>query len=168
MGYLEIVKVCGIFALVAAIFVAGYNYGYTFEHNKVLELQKAIELSNLKSVELLQQETLKVVEAENLARLKNEELENARKQEIATVNAYHDKLASVRLFDRRNKTSCSNTLSESNDSRINKEDGKNGTELSEELTQFLRTESDRADKAAIDKNLLLDFVKNNCGIKEKK
>lgn len=165
MEYLQIAKFGGILIIITCIFGAGYKVGYNFEHNNVLELQKAIEKSNLKASELLQQETKKVIDAEAIARNINEELENARKQEIETVNAYHDKLASARLFDRGHKTSCTNTMSSSTNTGINKENETSGTELSEEFDRLLKSESLRADNCAIQHNELLKFVNINCGIK---
>lgn len=146
-------------------FSGGFATSNFISKREILDLKLNIEKSNLKASELLQQETKKVIDAEAIARNINEELENARKQEIETVNAYHDKLASARLFDRGHKTSCTNTMSSSTNTGINKENETSGTELSEEFDRLLKSESLRADNCAVQHNELLKFVKLNCGIK---
>jgi hypothetical protein len=148
-------------------FIGGFATSNFISKREILDLKLNIEKSNLKASELLQQETKKVIDAEAIARNINEELENARKQEIETVNVYHDKLASARLFDRGHKTSCTNTVSSSTNTGINKENETSGTELSEEFDRFLKSESLRADNCAIQHNELLKFVNINCGIKVK-
>ncbi len=92
----------------------------------------------------------------------NKTLDKSHEAYVQTVNSYADKLGSSKLYD--NKASCGNKVSKSYSAGKVIETTTNNSELSRELTEFLRKETLRADIAAIDKNSLLEFVKSNCGI----
>lgn len=167
MGYLELAKLAGVAVLVAGIFGAGYKTAYNIEENKIGKLTLAIEQANSKAAEVLAEQTKLVASAEETARILNTKLETTYEEHTATIDDYKQQLAAKRLRDPNNKARCHNTVSESAGAGSDPKDAVDGADISAELESLLRTESYRADQTAIEKNLLLAFIKdNNCGIKE--
>ncbi|MDD4242699.1 MAG: hypothetical protein PHG08_00160 [Bacilli bacterium] len=155
-----------IYAIVFAIGLAlGGTAAYKIEHSKVLSMQLSIANQKIEAAKILAIETQKVAEAEKQTRLKNQELDKANEQSIATINAYHDKLAAaLRLRDPNYKHSV-NTLPTNTNTNVNSEDEKTSGIISAELARLLQSEALRADKITVDYNTLLEFViNNNCGI----
>jgi len=167
MGYLEIAKLAGVAILVASIFGAGYKVAYNIEQNKIGELTLAIEQANSKAAEVLATQTKLVADAEESARILNTKLETTYEEHTTTIVNLKQQLAAKRLRDPNNKTRCPNTVSKNTGTPEDPTNAADGTDISTELESLLRAESYRADQIAIEKNLLLSFIKeNNCGIKE--
>jgi hypothetical protein len=150
-----------------AAFSAGFGTAYKIDQGEVIKLKMDIQTANMQAGELLQSIKEHVHESEETAKIYNEKLDKANLSAIETINGYRDKLATVRLRDPyTNKTSCPGAVSTGANTRINKKNEPDRAELSEQLTKFLQSESYRADQIMIEKNTLLEFVKNNCGIKK--
>lgn len=155
-----------IYAFIA-MFLLGLASGGFAAHEisqaEIERLRSAIERSNAESLVVLERSRGKVLTAEHEANKFNQQLQVSHEQAIATINDYSLQLDS-RLYDHQAR--CKNTMSESTSPGVHPENDTNGTELSTEFTAFLYSENKRAELAALDKNALLTYVKNNCGIRE--
>jgi hypothetical protein len=152
--------------ILLVIALAGFGGGFTVARSMYIlnieELKHSIQESNAKQQVLKNINEQKLALAEEKAVKLNENLDKSHESYIETVNSYATKLSSSKLYD--HKASCGNKVSEGSNSKQLAKTRTNNSELSRELTEFLRAETLRADKAAIDKNSLLEFVKSNCGI----
>lgn len=152
--------------LAAIIFSFGSGFGvarsvYILE---LEDLKHSISESNAKQKVIKDVNEQKLALATEKAVKLNQNLDKSHEAYIETVNSYAAKLNSSKLYD--HKSSCRNQVSKSYSAGKVIENNSNETELSRELTEFLRKETLRADLAAIDKNILLEFVKSNCGIEK--
>ncbi len=154
--------------LVAATFIIGLGIGgtaaYKIERANVLKLELAISQANKQAVTALSKAKERVAMAEKNALKLNNDLEASREKAIETINSYHDQLASAMRLRSNNHPSCANAVPERSDTPINTENEKNTDYISSGLSQLLQDALAKADAAAVDKNELLDFVNNNCGI----
>lgn len=155
-------------AILAGLFVIGFGSGaaltYKIEHAKITELELVISDANNQAYHSLQIAKDKVLSAENEAKTANLELESARESSIKTINAIDSHFDTIKLRDPYRKN-CRNTMPETNNTGNIQTDETDGTELSTEFREFLQSETLRANLAAVDKNALLKFVQDNCGIK---
>jgi len=161
IDYLKLVIIAGIFAAGAT---SGSLITYKIQRGNVLALELTIEKSNQQA--LLQQK--KIEQATKDAIKLNNTLDQSHEAAINSINSVHDELdATIKRLLRDNRQAI-NDLPASATPGQHQEHAANGTLFSEKLEQtiaeFLPSEALRADQAAIDKNTLLDFVKNNCGI----
>lgn len=145
-----------IAALLAAIWIHGYR---TADVKRIQELAAIQAQSDALLDANIKQNAIN----EASARQFNQQLEASHAQSVATINTYHDNLAG-RLHDSRAR--CSNPMPKDTNTGHDPENAENGAELSAEFTAFLRSETLRADMAALDKNLLLEFINNKCGIRD--
>ena len=153
------------YALIAiAIFGAGYGTEYKISRGEILGYELAIEKANFQAHAVMVAAQDKVKKAEAEAVTANTQLELAHVQDIETINAIHDKYATVSVRDPYHKASCPNPVPKSPGTKIVYRDAEDSGELSAEFTAFLKSEALRADMVALDKNALLDFVRRNCGI----
>ncbi len=160
--------------LMAAVFVAGLGIGgtatYKIERGSVIALELAISQANAQAQATLSKAKEKVAKAESDALQANNQLDKAHESAINSINAVHDQLAATvkRLLDNNDKASGTDPVSGRANPGEYSKDAANGTLFPKELTKFFRdflpSEAMRADQTALDKNTLLDFVKNNCGI----
>jgi len=154
----------GIILAVTLIFGLGYASAWKNSQVQIGALNGAIQASNAMSAKVLSDKQKQVTEATLAASKLNNELDSARETAIATINSYHDQLAASRLRDPNNKSGGAYAVPSGSDTGSGKANAADGADLSEELTRLLLAESARADACAVDKNLLLNFVNNNCGI----
>jgi uncharacterized membrane protein YdfJ with MMPL/SSD domain len=160
-------KIGGIILAIALIFGAGYSTAWKSSQVQIGALKGAIQASNAMSAKVLADSEKKVSAATKQALTLNNELDSARESAISTINSYRDQLAASSLRDPNGYQPCgSNAVPASANTGIGESNATNGTNVSEKLAQLLRSESQRADQCAIDKNLLLRFVKSNCGIQK--
>jgi hypothetical protein len=154
--------------LLAAAFVLGMGIGgtaaYKIEHGAVLAQKLAIAEANKKAAAVLAAEKEKVAKATHEAEIANINLDKAHEASIVSINAVRDELNALGRLRDPNSSRCKNTLPSSANPKSDSTDGEDGADISAELERLLRSESARADEAAVGKNVLLDFVNNNCGI----
>lgn len=164
MPYTLLAKFSGIILAATLIFGAGYATSWKSSQVQIGALKGAIQAANAMSAKVLSDKQKQVADATSSALKLNKELDSAREKAIETINSYHDQLATSRLRDPNNKSGCTDPLSSGSNTGSGQANAANGADVSEELARLLRTESERADSCAVDKNLLLDFVNGNCGI----
>jgi hypothetical protein len=158
--------------LLAAAFVLGMGIGgtaaYKIEHGAVLAQKLAIAEANQKAAAVLATEKEKVAKAENNARLANKEIDELNEKNIQSVKTAHDELvriiASRGLRNNADKASGTNALSESNNPGQHPEDETSTAFFTRGLNEVVVPDAQRADELIAERNTLLEFVKNNCGM----
>jgi hypothetical protein len=137
--------------ILIVVFLAGYGVAYKVDRAEIYALKNAIEKSNEQGRSAMV-EAQRIVDAAHKEALKsNQELDKANESSINTINAYYDRVRSSDKARRR----C--PVPKANNPTIAQKDAANTYDILAELH--------RADLAAIEKNTLLKFIRNNCGIK---
>jgi hypothetical protein len=140
-----------LIAIVLASFGSGFYTAHSIDNAEIFALKNAIEKANEQGRSAMQEATRIVNEAQKEALETNNELDKANEASINTINSYYDRVHSI------HKTRSNCTVSKSyNTVELTKDAGN---------TYDILAELHRADLAAIEKNTLLKFVRNNCGIK---
>ena len=138
--------------IIAASFVSGYGLSYKIDRAEIFALKNAIEKSNEQGRSAMV-EAQRIVDAAHKEAIRtNNELDKANESSINTINAYYDR---VRASDKA-RSHC--PVPKAYNSNIDTYHETNRYDILAELH--------RADLAAIEKNTLLKFVRDNCGIKE--
>jgi len=157
-----------IYAIIGALVVSFYSgWGVAWHNDKqaIAALNMAIatqkESAQAQLDNLTGQLAQKEIEAVDL----NKNLEKSHVATIESINTLHDSLKPVRLYDRGTSRSSSHcAVSKTSDTGQPKEHETSGSELSAELTEFLKSESYRADQLTADYNSLVAFVSAKCGV----
>lgn len=137
--------------ILIVVFLAGYGVAYKVDRAEIFALKNAIEKSNEQGRSAMVEAQRIVDHAHEEAIKSNQELDKANESSINTINAYYDRVRSS------NKTRSNCPVSKANNPTIAPKDATNTYDILAELY--------RADLAAIEKNTLLKFIRNNCGIK---
>ena len=148
--------------LLAIIFVTGFSSGYFISYKidkaEIIEMSDSIASMN-KEAEL---QLAMLTEEANKANIKaiqlNKELEDANVSAINAINTQRDDFKSQRMYDNGRKGSRCTTGKVGDSTEINRTD-EDGSELSEELAGFLKSEAYRADQVATYAILCQNFVK---------
>jgi hypothetical protein len=154
--------------IVIAIAVLSGGFGFTFSHMidkaEIQHMSDSIAAQNREAELQLATLTEKATKAHDEALKLNKDLEDANVSAINALNSQRDSFKSVRMYDSgRKSSSCATT--KSNSSQVVIESDENRYELSNELTEFLKSEAYRADQVAEYAKICQKFVvDNNCGI----
>jgi len=148
--------------LLAIVFAVGFSSGYFISHKidkaEIIEMSDSIASMN-KEAEL---QLAMLTEEANKANIKaiqlNKELEDANVSAINAINSQRDSFASKRMYDNGRKSSRCTTAKVGDSTEITRTD-ENGSELSEELAGFLKSEAYRADQVATYAILCQNFIK---------
>lgn len=147
-----------------ALFSAGFGLSHQLDKAEVQELRLSIERGNIIAQNLLDASIAQADKHRLEQEAINQQMEASHDQSIRTINAYHDQLATVRLFD-PGKPHCCDSAGANGDTGPHQDDEAGADGLSREATDFLREEARDAAVAAADRNYLLDFINNqNCGV----
>lgn len=152
-------------ALFAAGLGVGFWSGYSWQAAKVSGMEVDIASQKVLAKHILETATGRVLAAEQQAKESNTELEKAHESGIKTINAYHERLATVGLRDPGRK-SCPVTLPKGPSAGTPTASADDGQKLSAITTGFLRGEARRADTLALYAKGCSEFVKSGCGVKE--
>jgi hypothetical protein len=139
-----------LIAIVIAFFGSGFYTAHSIDNAEIFALKNAIEKANEQGRSAMQEATRIVNEAQKEAIKTNNELDKANESSINTINAYYDRVRSIKP-----RSHCP----------VSKRDNTGEPEKDAGNTYDILAELHRADLAAIEKNTLLKFVRNNCGIK---
>jgi hypothetical protein len=168
-------------AIYAGILALGISIGgfaaYNIEHSKVLsaqlqvsDMETKIANQKLEAATTLAIETKKVADLEAAQVKNNEEMDKSHEAFINTSNEYSIKLANL-LEQLRNQSKSTSgqggysTTSESGNTTINSKNEEIRHDIPVSVVEFVNDKTKLGDEAAIDKNVLLDFViRDNCGI----
>ena len=140
----------GIIAIVIASFGSGFYTAHSIDNAEIFALKNAIEKANEQGRSAMAEATRIVNAAQAEAITTNNELDKANESSINTINAYYDRVRKIKPRSNCAMSKSDNTVEPTKDATN---------------TYNLLAELHRADLAAIEKNTLLKFVRNNCGIK---
>lgn len=148
--------------LLAIVFAAGFSSGYFISYKidkaEIIEMSDSIASMNKEAELQLAMLTEEANKAHKEALKLNKELEEANVSAINAINSQHDSFASKRMYDNGRKGSRCTTAKAGDSTEINRTD-EDGSELSEELAGFLKSEAYRADQVATYAILCQNFIK---------
>ena len=150
-------------ALLAVGFASGYGLSSALSHAEIQHLSDGIAAQNREAELQLATLTEKADKAYRDALKAKQDLEDANVSTINAINSQRDAFKPVRMYDNgRKSSSCPSTQSSNSSTATNtSDDGR----LSEDLTEFLKSEAYRADQVSAYAILCKKFVvDNNCGI----
>lgn len=150
--------------MLIATFVAGYGVSSALSIAEIKEMSESIADMNREAELQLATLTEEADKAHTEALELNKELEDANVSAINAINSQHDSFKSVRMYDNSRKSSSCTATKDSNTSTT-AGTNEDRHELSDELTNFLKSEAYRADKIAAYAVLCQKFVvDDNCGV----
>ena len=133
--------------IIIASFASGYGFAYKVSQAKIQHMTDSITAMNREAELTLAALTKEADKAHEEALKLNKELEDANVSAINAINSQHDAFKSVRMYDNSWKGSSCPKAKDSNTTEVARAD-ENRTELSDELSQFLKSEAYRADQIA--------------------
>ena len=151
-------------ALLVVGFASGYGASTALHRAELIEMHTNISAMNREAELQLATLTEQANKAHEEALKLNKDLEDANVSAINALNSQRDSFKSVRMYDNgRKSSSCTATTSDSAQTVTGTDEDR--YELSNELTNFLKSEAFRADQIAAYASLCQKFVvDNNCGI----
>jgi hypothetical protein len=143
------------------IFIAGFGSGYFTSHKidkaEIVQITNSIAMQNREAELTLATLTEEADKANAKALQLNKELEDANVSTINAINTQRDSFKSQRLYDNGRKgSSC--TTAKVGDSNATASADENRYELSNELTEFLKSEAYRADQIATYALMCQNFI----------
>lgn len=150
--------------IIIASFASGYGLSSAVNKAELIKMHVSISAMNREAELQLATLTEEADKAHTEALKLNKELEDANVSTINAINSQRDAFKSVRMYDNSRKSgSC--TATKGNNTRTTTGTNQDRYELSDELTNFLKSEAYRADQIAAYAALCQKFVvDNNCGI----
>lgn len=153
----------------AALLVVGFSSGYglssALSHAEIQHMSDGIAAQNLEAKLTLQILTEQANNAHANALNANKQLEDANVSAIKAINSQHDAFKSQRMYDTGRKSDSCTPTTGNNTAGTANTTTQYAPELSTELTEFLKSESYRADEISNYAILCKQFViDNNCGI----
>ena len=133
--------------IIIASFTFGYGFAYKVSQAEIREMSESISTMNREADIQLATLTEEADMAHEEALKLNKELEDANVSAINAINSQHDSFKSVRMYDNSRKSSSCPKAKDSDSTEVARAD-EDRTELSDELSQFLKSEAYRADQIA--------------------
>ena len=153
-------------ALLVVGFASGYGVSSALSRAEIKEMSDSIDATNREAELQLATLTEEANKANTEALKLNKELEDANVSTINALNSQRDSFKSMRMYDNGRKGSSCTTTKGSN-TNCTAGTTEDRAELSEELTEFLKSEAYRADKISNYAILCQKFVvDNNCNIQK--
>ena len=132
--------------IIIASFASGYGFSYKVSRTEIRQMSDSIDAMNQEAEWTLAALTKEADTAHEEALKLNKELEDANVSAINAINSQHDSFKSVRMYDSRKSSSCTKAKGDNSSPFVSTDEDR--TELSNELSQFLKSEAYRADQIA--------------------
>ena len=133
--------------VIVASFASGYGFAYKVSQAEIRQMSDSIDAMNREAEWTLAALTKEADKAHEEALKLNKELEDANVSAINAINSQHDSFKSVRMYDNSRKGGSCPKTKDSDTTEVARAD-EDRTELSDELSQFLKSEAYRADQIA--------------------
>ena len=146
-------------AMIIASFASGYEVSSVLSSAEIKKMSDSTAAQNREAELQLAALTAEAEKAHTEALKLNKELEDANVSAINAINSQHDSFKSVRMYDNSRKSSSCTATKDSNTSTT-AGTNEDRHELSDELTNFLKSEAYRADQIAQYAILCQKFVIN--------
>ena len=155
-----------IFAAIAiSAFLAGFGISHQIDKAEILKMSNGIDVLHREAEATIAVLTAQAETEHEKALNANKQLEDANVSTIKAINSQRDAFKSQRLYDTHRKSSSCATAKDSNPTNATNAATEYAPELSNELTEFLKSEAFRADEISAYATLCKQFVvDNNCGI----
>ena len=155
-----------IFIVIA---VLSGGFGFTLSHMidkaEIQHMSDGIASQNLEAEATIATLTQAADNAHANALNANKQLEDANVSAINAINSQHDAFKSQRMYDTHRKSNSCTSTTGTNTAGTANTATQYAPELSTELTEFLKSESYRADEISNYAILCQKFVvDNNCGV----
>jgi len=147
-----------IFALIAAVsFATGFGISHQISKAEIQHMSDGIAAQNMEAKLTLQILTEQADKEHEKALNANKQLEDANASTINAINSQRDAFKSQRLYDtRRSSGNC--TAAKAGDTNAITNTTTNDGQLSNELTEFLKSEAYRADEISAYATLCNNFI----------
>ena len=132
--------------IIIASFASGYGFAYKVSQAEIREMSASISDMNREADIQLATLTEEADKAHEEALKLNKELEDANVSAINAINSQRDDFSHQRMYDSRKSSSCPKTKDSDSSTVVSTDEDR--TELSDELSQFLKSEAYRADQIA--------------------
>jgi hypothetical protein len=143
--------------IIIASFASGYGLSSALNKAELIKMHVSITAMNQEAEWRLAALTKEADRAHTEALKLNKELEDANVSAINAINSQHDSFKSVRMYDNSRKGgSC--TATKGNNTNTTASPVEDRHELSNELTNFLKSEAYRADQIAAYAQLCQKFI----------
>lgn len=153
--------------VMVASFGSGFGVSHSIDKAEIMELQIAIQhQKDQANMEILSAQS-HVRDSEMKAVVANEKREQEHESNNKDIADLHTQLSTLRLRDPGRRTSCSNAMPASHNSKEPANTTTDTGELSKEFAGFLVEQSRSADEVAEYALNCFKFIKNNCGIEHK-
>jgi hypothetical protein len=146
--------------IIVASFASGYGLSSAVNKAELIKMHFSISAMNREAELQLATLTEEADRAHTEALKLNKELEDANVSTINAINSQRDAFKSVRMYDNSRKSS-SCTATKGNNTNTTTSPAEDRYELSDELTNFLKSEAYRADQIAAYAALCQKFVVGN-------
>ena len=154
-------------ALLTVGFASGYGLSSALSHAEIQHMSDSIAAQNREAELTLATLTEKADKAYRDALNTNKQLEDANVSAIKAINSQHDAFKSQRMYDTGRKSNSCTSTTGTNTAGTANTPTQYAPELSTELTEFLKSESYRADEITNYAILCKQFViDNNCTIQK--
>jgi hypothetical protein len=152
-------------ALLAVVFASGYGLSSALSHAEIQHMSDGIATQNKEAELTLATLTQAADNARANALNANKQLEDANVSAINAINSQRDSFKSQRMYDTHREGNSCTTTAGANTTGTTNSTTQYAPELSTELTEFLKSESYRADQIAQYAIICQKFVvANNCGV----
>ena len=153
--------------VIIASFASGYGVSSALSKAELRKMSDSIDAMNREAEWTLAALTKEADRAHTEALKLNKELEDANVSAINAINSQHDAFKSQRMYDTNRKSNSCTSTAGTNTAGTANTATQYAPELSTELTEFLKSESYRADEITTYAILCKQFVvDNNCNIQK--
>ena len=148
-------------------FLSGFGVSYQISKAEIQEMSNGIDALHREAEATIATLTAQADNAHANALNTNKQLEDANVSAIKAINSQHDAFKSQRMYDTNRKSNSCTTTAGTNTAGTANTATQYAPELSTELTEFLKSESYRADEITNYAILCKQFViDNNCTIQK--
>jgi hypothetical protein len=148
-----------IFPLIAAVsFATGFGISHQIDKAEIQHMSDGIAAQNMEAKLTLQILTEQADKEHEKALNANKQLEDANVSTIKAINSQRDAFKSQRLYDTHRKSSSCTTAKDSNSTNTTNAAIIDG-QLSNELTEFLKSEAYRADEISAYATICNNYIK---------
>jgi len=148
-----------IFALIAAIsFATGFGISHQISKAEIQHMSDGIAAQNMEAKLTLQILTEQADKEHEKALNANKQLEDANVSTINAINSQRDAFRSKRMYDTHRSSGSCAAAKDSNSTNTANTTAEYASELSNELTEFLKSEAYRADEISAYATLCNNFI----------
>jgi predicted nucleic acid-binding Zn-ribbon protein len=144
--------------IILVSFVSGYGFAYKVSRAEIIKMSDSIDAMNQDAERTLAALTEEADKAHDEALKLNRELEDANVSALNAINSQRDAFKSVRMYDHYGRKGDSCPKAKNSDTTEVARAVEDRHELSDELTNFLKSEAYRADQVSAYAQLCQKYI----------